>query len=298
MAATYIVFAPPYTDKSAGVMCLWRLAETINKIGRQALVINCEIVNGNFIISLDGKEWIPCNENTIREMISPLHNPVVIHGENLDCKYFKGANVARYYLNKMGVLLNKGNASEGEYKVAFDKLFCDPYDYLLPQYTGKISLEIARGLQFMPRNLDLTYIGKGHIYHAVTPVVSGTVCLTRTWPDSADQYLKLLENTRFLYSYDSITSVLLDAVLMGAAPILLSWEPLGEKVMRSNVDDAFPLYTIDSFGREAFDFEKFVVQRNIYIDKCLRNHVGLDLSVKSMCLDIERFFKISSHQCQ
>ena len=292
MAATYIVFAPPYTDKSAGVVCLWRLAATINKIGLQALVINCEIVNGQFIISLDGKEWIPCNENTVREMISPLRNPIVIHGENLDCQYFRGVNVARYYLNRMGVLVNKGSASEGEYKIAFDKSYCDSYDYLLRQYTGRISLESARDLQILQRNLDLTYIGKGHMYHASTPVIPGTVCLTRTWPESTDQYLKLLENTRYIYSYDPVTSVLADAMLMGAVPVLLSWEPFDEETIRRSAGNSFPLYFGNSFQGDGFNFSKFLTQRSAHIENGIQGQEDLSCSVKSMCKDIERFFGV------
>ena len=294
MAATYVIFLPPFTEKSAGIVCLWRLAETIERTGNSVIRIICTIHNGNFLISFDGFEWIPCAEDTIAKTISPLFQPVIIHGENLDFRYFLGLRVARYYLNKMGVLVNKGSAAEGEYKIAFDASFCDNFDFLLPQYTGKISLIQARNMDIIPRSMDLTYIGKGHLYLQNTPVIKGSVSLTREWPASADEYLTLLKNTRFLYSYDSITSVLSDAILMGAVPFVMSLEPLGETEFEK-INARFGIaHIFENHDIENFDFQLFLKKRSFYIDEMMSLPWAVDLapSVVSLCNSIEEFFKL------
>ena len=294
MAATYVIFLPPFTEKSAGIVCLWRLAETIEKIGNSVIRIICTIHNRNFLISFDGSEWIPCGEDTIPETISPLFQPVIIHGENLDCRYFAGLRVARYYLNKMGALVNKGSAADGEYKIAYDAAFCDNFDFLLPQYTGKISLIEAKHMEINPRSMDLTYIGKGHLYLQNMPVMKGSVSFTREWPVSTDEYLTLLKNTRYLYSYDTTTSVLSDAILMGAVPFVMTLAPWGETEFKK-INERFNVpYVFENHDIEKFDFQLFLKIRSLFIDEMMALPWAVDLapSVVSMCNSIEEFFEL------
>jgi hypothetical protein len=294
MAATYVIFLPPFTNKSAGIQSLWRLSETIERISKSVVRIICTIHNGKFLISFNGSEWIPCNENTIREAVSPLYQPVIIHSEILDCRYFRGLNVARYYLNKMGVLVNKGSAAEGEFKIAFDPSFCENYDFLLTQYTGKVPLLYARKMAIDPRRMDLTYIGKGHLYSKETPILAGSVCLTREWPATTDEYLTLLTNSRYLYSYDTITSVIVDAALMGVVPFLMTWAPFGENELKKMMEHSAPCYIFDRENINNFDFQVFLDQRNVFIDRMLTHEWATDLvpSVSAMCIAIEEFFSL------
>jgi len=245
MRPSYVIFAAPYTEKSAGIKSLWKLAEAIQKTGRKAIVIQCEIVDGSFVACFDGKNFLKCDKDLIPRVLSGLGEHIVIHGENLDCEYFESLNVARYYLNKMGFLINKGQAREGEFKLAYHAPFCDDPDFVLTQFMGKIDLEQAEQMTIHDRFLNLTYVGKGWMYNAECPTIYQTVLIKRDWPETNEEYVTLLKATRFVLSYDSLTSVLMDSVLLGAVPVILNAAPFTKAEVSRICGPDFPLYFAD-----------------------------------------------------
>ena len=63
----------------------------------------------------------------------------------------------------------------------------------------------------------------------------GTIELTRAWPGDVDEYLLLLSKTRFLFTYDIITSVVTDSIMYGAVPVLMTHLPLtGPKAIQQH----------------------------------------------------------------
>jgi hypothetical protein len=74
--------------------------------------------------------------------------------------------------------------------------------------------------------LDVTYIGKGSLYEPNLRRLPGTIELTRNWPDNIDEYLLLLSKTRFLFTYDVQTSVVEEAIVYGAQPVLMTHMPM------------------------------------------------------------------------
>lgn len=292
MGSTFVIFLPPFSEKSAGIRAMWNLSDSIGRNGKQKINILYQQSTTDLFISLDGTEWIKCGESTIPDMVSVLYQPIIIHPELLDCNYFKSLKVARYYLNRMGVLGNMRQTSPLEYKIAFNNLYCDSPHFTLPQYLGKISLDLAKNLSISPRFLDLTYVGKGAMYFSSTPAIKDTVGFDRDWPKTNEEYIALLTGSRFIFSYDICTSVLLDAVLLGAVPIALTWEPFGEVDIRESNHNYFPWYDFSKFNRSDFDFNLFQIQRMKFIDFYSRTNDDFNDKVKQLCDDIELYFTI------
>ena len=124
------------------------------------------------------------------------------------------------------------------------------------------------------RSIDLTYIGKGSLYDPSLCRLPGTIELTRAWPGDVDEYLLLLSKTRFLFTYDIITSVVTDSIMYGAVPVLMTHLPLtGPRVIQQHYNkDLFEcclLYeqfkTLDIDKLDVF-FASFYEKRDIVAD--------------------------------
>ena len=288
----FIVAAPPKTPKSAGVMALWNLADSIEAAGYQTTRLNFTAVEQDkYVMSLDGHNWVLVHETSLPTLLQDIPFPIVISGETTDCKYFGTFNFCRYHLHKMGMLLNKGNMKNDEYHIVSDRFFYEKPNFYLPQFLGKVPLERARSIETGSRTLDLTYVGKASMYTSNLEIMPNTVELTRDWPSENDQYLTLLMHTRFLYTYDPLTSVNLDAILMGAVPILLSYAPFDREDWLLHCGDGFIGYLPDG----ETDFDEFLLQfpssRLGCIDHCIRMRDDFSNNVKHMCEDIIQFFQ-------
>lgn len=288
----FIVAAHPKTPKSAGVMALWNLADAIEAAGYQTTRLNFTAVEQDkYVMSLDGHNWVSVHETSLPTLLQDIPFPILISGENADCKYFGTLNFCRYHLHKMGMLINKGNMKENEYHIVSDKLFYEGHNFYLPQFLGKVPLEIASSIEIGSRTLDLTFVGKASMYMSNINILPNTVALTRDWPSETDQYLTLLRNTRFLYSYDPLTSVNLDATLMGAVPILLSFAPFEREDWLLHCRGGFIGY-IPNEGTKFEDFlATFSSSRSQFIEDCIHMRDSFAINVKLMCEDAIKFFQ-------
>ena len=197
----FVVTAPPYSDKSAGIVMLYLLRDELKGLGYDAE-----------IMPFDKPITIP--DDTI------VIYPEVVDGNPLGAK-----NVVRYYLNREGLASgNKVNASPNDFILAFNKLYHDNphsivrYEDVSPHcyFGSKLTLN---------RKLDCTYIGKGSMYSDQCKVIEGTIEITRTAPAEKEGYADLLRQTRFLFSYDSFSKVNAEATLCGAIVVPLMFHP-------------------------------------------------------------------------
>ena len=221
----FIVIAPPKNPKSAGSMVLFELADEIKNLGYEAArVLIAQNKEGHFFVSIDDKNYVPLAIDTLEKYFDP-ETDVIIHGENLHHKFFDKFNVARYYLNKIGALRNIGVPRDEEYKIAWQTSYVEAPDFVLRRPVIKKPINEAIELD-QPRLLDVTYIGKGSLYEPNLRRLPGTIELTRIWPDNIDEYLLLLSKTRFLFTYDVQTSVVEEAIVYGAQPVLMTHMPM------------------------------------------------------------------------
>ena len=243
----YIV-SPPKNPKSAGSMILYNLRDQLRAHGVNAeRWIIAQDQTGQFYISFNEKEFTILNERTISDTIDVM-NTVIIHGENLHYKYFKSFNVARYYLNKIGRLKNIGVPREREFKITWDQSFVDDADFELNYlYIKKSQQEDI--FDDKNRNIDLTYVGKGIIYDQSFKRLPNTIELTRDWPNNDEEYVFLLSKARFIFSYDTISSVLNDAIYYGAIPILMTTLPYSStEDLLNAAEKKMPILTFDDLN--------------------------------------------------
>ena len=282
----YIVMTPVQIRGSAGTKFLYDLTDDIKATGRKAHRIYAISTNVGLGISLDCQTWYKSEPDAIRHFANNSKNCIVIHGENQDCANFMGMNVARYYLNRIGALRKVGIPREGEFKIAWDKMFCDDPDFILRTSTLRYPLEDAAALSLVGRNLDLTYIGKGVFTNPDAPRLPNTLELKRNWPDNDDEYFYLLKNARYLYTYDLVSSVIDDAITMGVLPIVVAGD---KEQIRKAKELTFGCVThIDEDLEKAR--ENLISARPMYfkmqqdfIDQYKRN-------LEECCLRMEQFF--------
>lgn len=221
----FVIVSPPKNPKSAGCMFLYKFAEEIIKTGHDAVrVIFAQNKDGTPYISCDEKDFILLEIDTLEKIFDPS-DTIIIHGENLHHKFFDKFNVARFYLNKIGALKSIGVPRANEYKIAWNPGFVNDPDFVLRRPVTKKPLNETLQID-QTRLIDLTYIGKGILYNPNLSRLPGTLELTRSWPESDDEYLFLLSKTRFLFSYDVKTAVIEEAIFYGAVPVLMTHLPM------------------------------------------------------------------------
>ena len=287
----FIVFLPPYTDKSAGIVALHRLEAALRGQGEQVIKMLFDPSKlPELRISADGQNWRRCARSTFPELLRGKGQAVVIVPEILSAEWFAGLNVARYYLNKLGLLSPGAIAGQGEYKIAFSRIFCNEPDFYLPQYLGKISLQEAAALKLTPRSLNLCYVGKGDQFIKSPKPVANTLRLSRQWPDNTAEYLYLLRNSNLLFSYDPISGTLADGVLMGVIPVLLTYLPFTLEEIKAF--EHYPPFVRPEGQGLQVDREQFTAQRLQFIEGYRDDERLFAPRVRQLAAELKNFFKI------
>ena len=222
--AEFCIFAPHTEIGSAGSRMMRELHEDICELGYRSTIFYVgQDPELKMAFSVDKIAWCFLTEQNIEHVLPPRDNLIVIHGENLSHEIFSSYNVVRYYLNKLGSTRNTGTARDGEFKLVWQEDFCADWD-------AKLSKVLTKGLNYFDnrdylpsysRSLDLTYVGKAQNHNDGLKQRDETLLLSKDWPPDQEQYLYLLSRTRYIFSYDPLTSVLADAIAMGAIPVIL-----------------------------------------------------------------------------
>ena len=197
----FVVTAPPYNDKSAGIVMLYTLCDELKRQGYEAELMQFD------------------------KPIAIADNEIVIYPEVIDGNPLRAKNVVRYYLNREGMASgNKVNASPNDFILAFNKLYH-------PNPHAVIRVENLNPHCFFgtkvtfDRKLDCTYIGKGSMYSDQCKVVGGTIEITRTAPEHKEGLADLLRQTRFFFTYDICTALTSEAIICGAIVVPLLFHP-------------------------------------------------------------------------
>ncbi len=247
---TYVIMTPPPNIKSAGITYLNSLAEHLRSIGKKVIQLfavypqeqlyvwgSSQIPIQNHWVTPWQGHWVKCEPGQLAKVFEG-QRVIVIHGENQHHRWFDGLNVVRYYLNKIGALQKVGVPREGEFKLAWHPIFCPDADHILSKSMVRTDLEAATSLDLKDRSIDLSYVGKASLKDATAKRLDGTLELTRHWPNNDDEYFYLLSKTRYLFTHDTVTSVIADAIIMGAMPILMNTGSLTREQWRSSLDSS------------------------------------------------------------
>jgi hypothetical protein len=151
------------------------------------------------------------------------HDPdaIVIYPEVITNNPLNAKKVVRYLLNKEaaidGKLIDWG---KNDFPMAFSKIYKDDCDVL---FYPIVDLETTINRN-ETREYNSFYIGKGSKY-ANCPPLPGCKEITTNTP--REEFINILNKSKILFTYDTLTGTNLDAALCGAMPYFLL-EPLKE----------------------------------------------------------------------
>lgn len=226
----FLICAPPYNDKSAGIVVLHELHENLLKIG----------VDAHLAV------FVPHTQTETRyygpaDMADILENGIVVYPEVITGNPLGAKKVVRYFLNREGAASgNPVNAGENDFILAFYPLYHKkPHAILAKEATNPVFNDEG-ALPWHERMLDCTYVGKGAFYNQCD-VIEGTTEITRQWPETKQELADLLKKTRFIYMYDTMTAMITDAIRCGAIPVFLMYYPYNLTEMNSNYYGEVPM---------------------------------------------------------
>lgn len=213
----FIVVAPPYHAKSAGIVIMHELCDSLNRLGHTASIILS--VNSNGFTSPNeerffGPGLLRHEIDTDNEFHSFIDDGIVIYPEIITGNPVGGRRVVRYLLNREGAIGgNSMEASEKDFILSFSKSFHDNANAYLTKVSRHPIFNSDNSKPTAERTLDLTYIGKGNNYEQCF-VVKDTLEITRLWPKSREELAILFKQTRFFlylgcYFSDSFRCIVL-----------------------------------------------------------------------------------------
>jgi predicted O-linked N-acetylglucosamine transferase (SPINDLY family) len=222
----FLVVAPSYTSKSAGIVVMHTLCHDLNALGYPTALVLSDVKDVTY--SNNPKYFGPNLDyyaiNGEAELQQFIEEGIVIYPEIVKGNPLKAKKVVRYVLNTEGfVAKNKMNESANDFILAFSPVYHENPHALLMKLNHFSGFNDDNTLPALQRTMDMTYIGKGHRHQC--KVVAGTVELSRTWPTTKDEVAILMRNTRYFYTWDYRTQTVTDALMCGAIPIYLSVAP-------------------------------------------------------------------------
>lgn len=196
----FVVYAPPFDHKFAGIVMLYLLNDSLNALGETSKIL------------LYGSSLDPEDQDAI------VVYPEVVHNNPLGAKH-----VARYLLNKDGLI--QGEKIDRSFKQfiftysrAFDEqapvLFFPNFDTEILNFTDNIE----------ERELHSMYFGKGPPLPAKFDGSQPHLLITRSWPKDREQLLAFLKMSRFVHLSDSNTALSVEALLCGCIPLIHVWD--------------------------------------------------------------------------
>ena len=188
----YIILAPAYTRRSAGIVVLHELQKWLIRSGKDAMVMH---FNDPFNIEDDD---------------------IVVYPEIITGNPLRAKRVVRYILNEPGKLGGTKQYDSSEILVAYTEHFS--------QFSNGIYLEIPIIEDFFSnqkqeRTFNCFWVGKGR--NTNHPATTGCMEITYQWPSSRRELAALLNKTNILYSYDDTTHLLTEAMLCGCTVKLI-----------------------------------------------------------------------------
>ncbi|NVN88993.1 MAG: glycosyltransferase [Desulfuromonadales bacterium] len=195
----YVIVAPTYNQKTAGIAVLQELQKWLIRSGKDAIIPNIDI-NAPYAIQDD----------------DIVVYPEIIPGNPLNAK-----RVVRYILNVPGKLGGTTEYDSNEILVAYTEEFS--------QYSNGVYLEIPIIEDFftdreLERTVDCVWVGKGQNTHH--PATNGCIEITYKWPTKRRELAELLNRTRTFYSYDHRTHLLTEATLCGCTVMRIDGDTL------------------------------------------------------------------------
>lgn len=221
-----LIASPPYTRIFAGVQVLHDLCHELNLLGYKAAIIFFHSGDGQskpyqWALSDKPELYVPGHlrhqlpmENPQKTLTEFLENGFLIYPEIIKGNPLAAKRVVRY------VLAKEDSEYAGEFVCTFSRLFRKKYDHALFKMTVPSIMNEKNTHNWRDRKMDATYFGKGPKFIDCHRIPD-TLLIERDWPRDQEQLGIILKQTRFLFSFDTISSIHNDAIMCGCIPVLL-----------------------------------------------------------------------------
>lgn len=263
-----IIASPPYTERSDGIKMLHFLCHSLNTFGYSSKILLMDTRDPTFqkFISGDGRNGLHPEQDTTAICAANEFDSladIVIYPEIISNNPANARNVVRYFLNKPGNIFgNRVEINARDFLLSYQSIFYPNSHFLL--YYPLVDLhKISPSSEILklPKNIDLSYIGKGKKYGECYRM-PGTVSLD--WEKSYEEYLILLKNARYLFTWDPMSGVNVDAINNGCIPILMSSKPWTENEIKAQ-EIQIPSLTFSEFNQSGdyeANFDLFLKKRD------------------------------------
>jgi hypothetical protein len=287
-SARFIIVAPPYNELSAGVKVLHLLCHSLNQAGISSSLLFLDVRDRSYNSFMSTTDKSAFHEQYNTSVIINLDeidfaNDIVVYPDIIRGNPLNSKKVVRYMLNKNGLITgNPITYHPGEFILSYQKIF-EPNAHLnLFLSDDDLTLIPGRDLiQKLNKNISLTYVGKGGKY-GDTVRIGGTISLD--WKKSQEEYILLLENAKYLFTWDQMTGVLYDAIIYGCIPVIVSKNPWTFKEI--DEQELFkPYLTLEEFDNKEKYFENYDVFLNLR-DKMIEDLYMLQTTAK---VQVEKF---------
>lgn len=292
-----IIASPPYDEKSEGIKVLHFLSHSFNSLGYKSKILLINTSDPTFQKFISGNQKLGLNPEYLTDSVKSsnevdLQKDIVIYPEIISNNPANAKNVVRYFLNKPGNIFgNKIDIQPRDFLLSYQNIFFPKANFSL--YFPLIDLTkipTRQSIQELPKNLQLTFIGKGKKYGACTRVPNS---ISLDWDKSYEEYVLLLKNARYLFTWDGMTGVNFDAVVHGCIPVLMSMRPWTEDEMKLQ-EVRLPMLSIDQYtdnNNYTENYENFLNQR----DECLENIEHMQKlwpeKIHSLVMQLKQHFK-------
>lgn len=220
-----IVLAPPFNEKSGGIVVLHRLYKALKSVDQKSHLVLYKGMGDQFVVQTPDQRFI---EPELLNEVFP--NSIFIVPEVLCGSRLKNLRVARYYLNWLGAIAPATANIDEEFAIAFNPYFYPNFHFELPNFLGKIPIpESFESTRKMTRPINVTYFGKSAANYKENFPLPGSILVTRAWPESRDQYLEILGLSEYLFTFDFNSATNLDAQLLGVKVVILDFSPHNEQ---------------------------------------------------------------------
>ncbi|MBK9242789.1 MAG: hypothetical protein IPL75_21585 [Acidobacteria bacterium] len=202
----YVIVAPGYTEKSAGVRALHLLCHLLNEMAVPAYLMLKH--------ALTNPQWKT-------PVATPRHvrDGIVIYPEIVQGNPLSAPRVTRWMLNRPGYINGIAMSVDPEdYVVAFSRMIDDEKPILNLQ-TANEGIFHPGGLP--PKRGDLFYVGKGSATARIPALELFKTEITRAWPATHPELADVLRRARAVFSYDTLSGVNYEATLCGTLCVIV-----------------------------------------------------------------------------
>jgi hypothetical protein len=210
----YVIVAPNFTPNSAGIVCLYRLCDELNRRGFPSYVAGSNITTWDLVAPLI------CRSRAIH-LCSQGYTAV--YHETVRGNPLRARHVARWVLNRPGLLGGEKIYDDSEQVFYYCNAFLP---YIQNRVLGKLymptideSIFFCEDGDVSKRSLECFYIGKSQWKDGLIDR-SKVFEITRNSPPKKELG-KLFRASRVLYCFDNSTILAYEAILCGCPVVII-----------------------------------------------------------------------------